>query len=319
VAAAVIVGLSLLAYRIGVSLWEAWGRDDLRQQWAGLPPKELSSQAVAFYVWSILHVVVIVVVTIAGPATVIRVVGDTWANRDPILEAWARQYPWSIGIAGAVLVAGMILTSSWPNLSVPRSRRPLYEWIVGATAIALFAEFIVALVRPGALPADVSIPMGLDGEVIALLVVVAVRSVADPAFRAITSGVERFTRRARRSTRRAQRFVKERMPRKGAVATNLDKAGVLGFLLIFIAAFLTLQVAPVTMLVGAILAFVAAGFSGLMATNTKGRTIPLLGKSEPTRGPMRLAGWIGAIAGTALFAIEFARLLIELWRNGIPP
>jgi hypothetical protein len=326
VGAAVIVGLSLLAYRIGVSLWEAWGQDDLHHQWAGQPPNEMSSQAVAFYAWSILHVAVIAVVTVVGPATVIRFLEDIWANRGAILQAWAHQYPWSIGIAGAVLVAGLILTSTWSSLPERRSRRPIYEWIVGATAIALAVELIVALLRPGELPADVAIPMGLVGEVVALIGVLAVRPIAAPTFRAITSGLERFTRGAERFTRGvgdftsgAERFVKVRTRRMDPVATNLDRAGVLGFLLIFIAAFLTFQAAPITMLVGAILALVAAGSTGLMATNTNGRTIPLLGRSEPTPEGLRLAGWVGAIAGTALFAIELARLLFELWRNGMPP
>jgi hypothetical protein len=319
VGAAVIVGLSLLAYRIGVSLWEGWGQDDLHLQWAGQPPNELSSQAVAFYAWSILHVAVIAVVTVVGPATVIRFLGDTWANRDPILQAWAHQYPWSIGVAGVVLVAGLILTSTWSSLPERRSRRPMYEWIVGATAIALAAELIVALIRPGELPADVSIPMGLVSEVVALIAVLAVRPVAAPTFRAITSGLERFTSGLERFTSGAGRFVKDRRRRMAPVATNLDRAGVLGFLLIFIAAFLTFQAAPITMLVGAILALVAAGSAGLMATNTNGRTIPLLGRSEPTPEGLRLAGWIGAITGTALFVVELGRLLMYLFTNGIPP
>jgi pimeloyl-ACP methyl ester carboxylesterase len=295
--AAVIIGLSLLGYRVGIGIWEAWGRADLVSQWAGRPPRQLSSGAIAFYGWTILHIAVIAIVAIVGPGTIIRGVGDAWAQRDPIVQAWARQYTWSLVAAGVILLAAGIKTRRVPE-------RKLLSLVLRGTALAVLLEFVIALLFPGPMTANTSIPIGLAAEVLGLIVAEAITPVVSWAFL--------------RLARRTQQFMKPSVV-VGPVASLLDRFGVAGLLATLIAAVLTFQTIPLAMLFGALFALVGLSLALSMATNTAGRNLPYLGKIGPTPERLRMAGWVGAAAGLALFVVELGRLLVYLFTNGIPP
>jgi hypothetical protein len=294
--AAVIVGLSLLGYQIGINFWEAWGRADTARQWSGRRPNPLSPRAIAFYAWAIVHVIVIAVVGLVGPIAIIRFIGDVWAVRDAIVQAWARQYTWSLVAAAVVLGAAWIRTKAVPT-------RKMLELVLGGTVLAVLAELAIAMLSPGATPANVSIPIGLAAEVLGLIVAQAVAPVASRLFL--------------RFAKAAQRRLKPEV-RRGPPASLLDRLGVLGLVATVLAAIMALQPAPVALIFGAVAAIAGLALAWLMATNTAGRRIKYLGPSEPTPEGLRMVGWGSAVAALALLAVEVGRLAIYLATNGIP-
>jgi hypothetical protein len=294
--AAVIVGLSLLGYRIGIGIWQSWGRADLVSQWAGRPPRMLSSGAIAFYAWTILHIGVIAIVLLVGPGTIIKGVGDAWANRDAIVQAWARQYTWSLIAAGVLLLAAGIRTRRVPD-------RKLLSLVLRGTALAVLFELVIALLFPGPMTANISIPIGLAAEVLGLIVAEAITPLVSWAFL--------------RLAKRTQQFMEPPVV-VGPVASRLDRLGVAGLFATLIAAVLTFQALPLAYLSAALFALVGLSLAWYMATNTAGRTSRYLGTFGPTPEPLRTAGWVGMAVGLALFVVELGRLLVYLFTNGIP-
>jgi hypothetical protein len=294
--AAVIVGLSLVGYQIGINFWESWGRADTARQWSGRRPNPLSPRAIAFYAWTILHIVVIAVVGLVGPIVIIRFIGDVWAVRDTIVQAWARQYTWSFVAAAVVLIAAWIRTKAVPT-------RQMLELVLGGTVLAVLAELVIAMLSPGATPANVSIPIGLAAEVLGLIVAQSVAPVASRLFL--------------RFAMAAQRRLKPEI-RHGPPASLLDRLGVLGLVATVVAAIMALQPAPVALIFGALAAIAGLALAWLMATNTAGRRIKYLGPNGPTPDDLRMVGWGSAVAALALLVVEVGRLVIYLVRNGIP-
>src|SRR3954452_23595835 len=103
---AAIIAVSLVAYRIGISIWTAWGGADTRAQFAGTQADPVSRNAVLFYGWTIAHVAVVALVAIVGPDAVLGWIGGVWRDRDLIVQAWGRVYAWSV--VGGIVVGGII-------------------------------------------------------------------------------------------------------------------------------------------------------------------------------------------------------------------
>jgi hypothetical protein len=294
--AAVILALSLLGYRVALGLWESWGTADTMRQWQGLQPTQLSRPAIAFYAWTTLQVVLLAVVGFFGPILIIRFLGDVWAARDPIVQAWARQATWSLIGAGAFLGPAWFKAKKFPE-------RPVRDVVLSGTLLAVAAELVVAMLNPGPMQANVSIPIGLAGEVLGLIVAQAIA----PLVRRL------FLRFVRAAQERMKPVVD-----KGPSASPLDQLGVLGLVAVAAAVVMALQPAPVAMIFGAVAALAGLVFAWLMATNISGRTIKYLGTSRPTPPRLRVVGWGGALVGVALLLIELARLVIYLATKGIP-
>ena len=294
--AAVILALSLVGYRVALGLWEAWGTADTMRQWQGQPPDERSRQAIAFYAWTTLQVVVLAVVGFFGPILIIRFLGDVWAARDPIVQAWARQATWSLIGAGALLGAAWFKEKAFPN-------RPLRNALLSGTLLAVAAELVVAMLNPGPMAANVSIPIGLAGEVLGLIVAQAVAPAVWRLFLQFAAV--------------AQASMKPVIAR-GPVASPLERLGVLGLVAVAAAVVMALQPAPIAMIFGAVAALAGVVLAWLMATNTSERPIKYLGTSRPTPGGLRVVGWGGALVGAALLVIELGRLVIYLVTEGIP-
>jgi hypothetical protein len=287
--AAVIVGLSLVGYRMGVGLWEGWSRADTEAQWAGRPPNPLSRRVVAFYAWTVIQVALIAIVLLVGPATILLAIGDGWANRDAIVQSWARQYLWSFVVAGIVLVAIIVRTRVLTRSQV--------VWIVRGTVLALLFELVIAVVWPGPMKAVASIPIGLAAEGAGLLLVYELTPWVSTWFERLAA--------------RAQRFIEPAVV-KGPVATPVDRLGVAGIVAMGIAAALALVDGPVALAFGALFALVAIGLTVVMATNTAERSLPLIGKTAMSPRQLQLAGWVGVAAGVVLLVVELARGLAWL-------
>jgi len=159
----VIIAISALALRIGSSIWDAWGRADTVDQWAGLEPAEPGRIATAFYGWTILHLVVLAIVAVIGPSAIVVGLDDVARNRDPIVQAWAREFLWSLGV-GAIAIIVSVRRLGRPF----RLRIPTY--VVGGVVLALAVELRGAVLEPGPTPAIQSIPTGIALGLIGLAV-----------------------------------------------------------------------------------------------------------------------------------------------------
>lgn len=282
--AAVIVGLSFLGYRIGVGLWEAWSRADLAAQWAGGAPDHLSSRAIAFYAWTVIHVVAIAFAALVGPATIGQGIGDSWAQRNSIADAWTR-----LGI-GTLIVAAVVVGGA-----IIRTRNLPSPWFVGflvrGTTLALLVELAIATAWRTTILMDAPIATGVVVGGTALLLAEGMRPIVRAAFEAFA--------------RRAQRFIKP-PPMNGPVASPLDRIGVGGLLAMAIAIVLVLQ-KPDIAIIGAGFAIVGFLLTALMATNKSGRTLPFIGKSAATPGDLRLGGWVGTVASLIALVVGVVR------------
>jgi hypothetical protein len=294
--AAVILALSLVGYQVAIGLWEKWGTADTMRQWQGMKPEARSRQAKAFYSWTTLQIVLLVIVGFFGPVLIIRFLGDVWAAKDPIVQAWARQATWSLIAAGAFLGAVWYRSKKLPE-------RPLREVVLNGTLLAVAVELVVAMLNPGPLAANVSIPLGLAAEVLGLIVAQAIAP----------SVAKLFVQFADIAESKVIPMVEE-----GQRASPLDRLGVLGAIAVAASVVMAFQPAPIAMIFGAALAGAGLFFAWLMATNTSGRTRKYLGTNTPTPELLRIEGWGVALAGAALLAVELARLGIYLATYGIP-
>jgi hypothetical protein len=175
--------------------------------------------------------------------------------------------------------------------------------VLRGTALAVLFELVIALLFPGPMTANISIPIGLAAEVLGLIVAEAITPVVSWAFL--------------RLARRTQQFMEPPVV-GGPVASRLDRLGVAGLFATLIAAVLTFQALPVAYLSAALFALVGLSLAWYMATNTAGRESRYIGTFAPTPEPLRTAGWVGVAAGLALFVVELGRLLVYLFTNGIP-
>jgi hypothetical protein len=257
--AAVIVVISALAARIGSALWDAWGRADTVDQWAGRDPAVMDRPAIAFHTWTILHLVVLAIVAAVGPATIVRGIEFFVRNNDAVVQAWARQYPWSL-LVGVLVIAALTVRAGrrWPPV-IP-------AWAVAGLALALVVELGLAFREPGATPATTAVPVAILTAVVALVV----GWIGWPVMRRLIAGLAE---------------IGERLPKEKHAATNpatiLDYLGVIGALI----ALLTIPMVVLTPSVSlvqaiafwrftAILAAIALLIGIVTAANAKGLNVP---------------------------------------------
>ena len=294
--AAVILALSLVGYQVAIGLWEEWGTADTMRQWQGKNPEDRSRQAKAFYSWTTLQIVLIVIVGFFGPVLIIRFLGDVWAAKDLIVQAWTRQVTWSLIAAAAFFGAVWYRTKELPE-------RPLREVVLNGTLLAVAVELVVAMLNPGPMAPNVSIPLGLAAEVLGLIVAQAIAPAVS----------ELFVTFAGIASRRVSHLVEQ-----DQLASPLDRLGVLGIIAIAAAAVMAFQPAPIAMIFGAALAGAGLFFAWQMGMNVSGRKSRYLGTNGPTPELLRLEGLGGVLVGAALLVVEVARLIIYLATYGIP-
>ena len=159
----VIIAISAVASRIGSAIWDAWGRADTVDQWAGREPAQPGETSLAFYGWTVLHLVVLALVAIVGPGPIVIGLDFVARNRDPIVQAWAREFLWSLGVGAIAIV-----------VAIRRQGPPFRLWIpayvIGGMVLALAVELRGALLGPGPTPAIRSIPTGIALGLIGLAV-----------------------------------------------------------------------------------------------------------------------------------------------------
>jgi hypothetical protein len=161
--AAVVALISALAARVGSALWDAWGRADTADQYAGRNPAGLDRAAVAFHSWTLLHLLVLGLVAIVGLAPLVDGLGYFVSHADRIVQAWARHYPWSLGV-GAIVAAVLIRRDGPPyRVAVP-------AWVIAGMVLALVVELAIAFLAPGATEAVVAIPTAIVVAILSLVV-----------------------------------------------------------------------------------------------------------------------------------------------------
>jgi len=287
---ATIVLLSWIGYRIGVTVWDAWSRADTVRQWRGLRQDRESPAAIRFYVWTAIHLLVIVLVTLVGIEAITNGLAFVWERRDPIVQAWARLFLTSLTVAAVVLLVAWMRAGKRPP-------RPRLVTIAGGTSLAIAVELALGIGWPGPTQPQLAILGGIVLEVVGLGAAVYL--------------MPRVSRLVRSVVLIAQR--KTPVPsRTGAFASRIDRLGVLGIVLMWIASGFVVQVAREATVFGIVLAISALLTTGLMATNSQpGRKLPrflsFLRPGQPTPPNLRAVGWAGVVTSLAMLGIGVVR------------
>jgi hypothetical protein len=160
--AIVIVVLAFLATSVGSRFWDRWSLFDTMNEYRGTSSEKPSAAAVGFYAWTFLQLLVLVLLAVIGPAAIVTWLGKIADDRNPIVQAWAREYIWTLLVG---LVA--FLWASSPGRSAGGSPRIR---VIGGVALALSVELIVAILAPGATPASTAIPAGIIAGILAVAI-----------------------------------------------------------------------------------------------------------------------------------------------------
>jgi hypothetical protein len=221
--ALVIVILSGLAAWVGSQLWNRWSQFDTLLEYEGTTPKtssaSMSPAGVGFYAWTFLHLLVLVVVLVVGPATIIEVVGKIVGDLNQVVRAWGRQYVWT-------LLVGFV-AFFWASSPGRSSVRSTQVKVIGGVALAMTLELIAAILAPGATPALLAIPAGLVIGIAAVLLVFVIWT----GLQKLVNFVATFAEDDREQKAQA------RPP-----ASVIDYLGFLGLLIALLAAFLVFVV-----------------------------------------------------------------------------
>ncbi|HET7028933.1 MAG TPA: hypothetical protein VFI34_00350 [Candidatus Limnocylindrales bacterium] len=285
-----ILALSYLAYQAGLALWRWWGAADTEAQYRGVLADPVSARALVYYGWTIAHIAVLAIVALVGPAAVLTWLGGVTRDLDPIVQAWARVYTWSLvtaAVVGAVLWGRRVPAAT----ATATAWRPP-RWLVGGTVVAVLVELALALLRPGPTPAILSIPGGIALEL---------TSLALAALAGAPSG-----RTVRWLVLRVQRRLDRRHP-SGATASVVDRLGVLGLVLALGAIGLILQPIWQAWLVGGVIALVGLLLAVSLATNVSGTKLPGIGDVRSSPAGLRQAGAGGVVVAALVIGAAIAR------------
>ena len=289
VGAIVVAVLSAIGYSAAIRRWEAWSRADTVSQFRGELPDAHSSGGMGFFGWTTIHFAVLGATALVGFNAIAAEIGYVWAARDAIVQAWARIYVWSLVVAAALIAINWIRTKVRPS-------RAYLLWIGGATSLALLIELAIAVARPGALVAFITIPLGIVTELVAL----GLTRVLMPP---LTSALHR-----------GARWLQIRLakpPDPGPFATRLDGLGVVGIVLMWIAAALVIQRPFVAIGTGVLVAIVALVACGFAATNDRVREfrpwMKLLNVERVTPPYLRVVAWTGVALSAGLLVVGVVR------------
>ena len=288
--ALVIVVLSWLATLVGSQFWNRWSQFDTINEYRGTSSEKPSASAVGFYTWTFLQLLVLALLAVIGPAAIIDKLDQVARDRDPIVQAWARQYIWT-------LVIGFV-AFFWASSPGRSSVRSAQVRVIGGISLALSLELIAAILAPGATPASVAIPVGIVIGVAAILLIWIVW----PALQWLVA--------------KAARLVENEGPQKHEAhdqASVIDYLGFIGLLIAALAAFLVFFVPPDQVVkplalwrFGAVLALVGLAFGLVLAVNGHGIRVP-------TRG------WLAGALGRVDLVRRAWGALARMTEGGSPP
>jgi hypothetical protein len=316
--ALVVVGASFIGYRIGGVIWNGWTADDTRTLLRGGEASEQSRWAIAFYAWTILHLVLLLIVLVVGPAGVVRGDAYLWEQRNVIVQMWARFYM-PAGLVAAAMAGGTIayrlllrrrpdgrlvrelqtrrLTSGLAALLRPATQRfsllkdDEARWLGGGMLIVLAITFPIATVRGIDPPWPLAAAIGIAVLGLGLAIVGALSKGILGLFCGIAAQVQCWAPRVREA-------------RKPPFATLVDRLGILGILLAVGAFGLASQPEAVMRGAAVALAIIAAGLLVVLARRA---TVSGAELDSPNEGPLtealdrirreqlRWAGILGAI------------------------
>jgi hypothetical protein len=238
---AAIALLSFLGISIGSALWNQWGSAATDEEFRGVtppadpppadppladppparppsPPAPFSRQATMFYGWILVQLIILAVVAIKGPLTILDTIGSYAGQADQIVEAWVRQYVWTLVVG--VLAAGWVLI---------RGSGPDARWrILGGVVVGLVIELGFALWVPGPTDPIVGLALGFGIGFLSILLVWLAWPYLIEGFALLRSRVERSDR--------------EPLAVYACPASVIDYVGSIGVLIALLALFLVLTV-----------------------------------------------------------------------------
>jgi hypothetical protein len=270
----VVVALVYIASLVGSQLWNRWSDDDTEKEFRGTASGKPGGMQVGFYVWTLLQLVVLALFTIIGPAVILEFLGDQFAARDRIVQAWARAYIWTL-LVGIVA----FLWAAAPGRDPVRDGRTR---VIGGVALALTLELWVAILTPGDTDPRVSVPTGIVIGIAAVALVWIIWPFLQWAIIQVARRIE---------------DPREQLATAKDPASILDYLGFIGLLLTGLAAVLvSAQPCETNCSQSDLLAFSAAvaatgfTFGLLLAVNSRGIQVP-------AKGPLGRIARIPAVGG----------------------
>ena len=270
--ALVIVILSALAAWIGSLLWNRWSQYDTLLEYEGTTPKtstaSMSAAGVGFYAWTFLHLLVLVVVLVVGPAAIMDFFGKIIGELNPVVRAWGRQYVWTL-LVGFVAFFWASSPGQGSVGGTQVSARSTQVKVIGGVALAMTLELIAAILAPGATPALLAIPAGIVIGIAAVLLVFVIWTGLQNLVNFVATVIEDD---------------REQKAQARPPASIIDYLGFLGLLIALLAAVLVFVVPPELSVEKMHLARSAAAIAALafffglaLAVNDRGYRVPRSG------------------------------------------